>query len=126
MSPFVRQQPEQNVKDGIYRAVISDVEGNVGSRFSTRRDLVRVAFDLVEEIDGQRPRLWLVVSPNLQGRLQALVEAALGRKLTAEEIEGFELEDILGKEINVVIAQALTRGGFPYSKIITFLPVEAK
>jgi len=124
MSTLVRQKTEQKLGDGIYRAVVADVEGNVGSVFSSRRDLVRVALDLADEIDGRRPRLWLVCSPNLEGRLQALVEAALRRKLTTEEAEGFELEEILGKEVNVVVAQAHTRGGFPYARIITFFPVQ--
>ena len=125
MSPLVRQRKEQVLKDGIYRAVVADVEGNIGSVFNARRDLIRVALDLVEEGESHGNRLWLVTSPNLQERLQALVEAALGRGLTDEEREGFELEEIIGKEVNVVVAQARTRGGFPYSQIVTFLPVEA-
>jgi len=126
MSTVVRQRPEQKLGDGIYRAVIADVEAGVTSRFNTKGDLVRVALDLVEEIDGQKPRLWLNASPNLQGRLQNLVEAAMNRKISVEEASGFDLEEIIGKEVNVVIAKAQTRAGFTYSQIITFLPVETK
>jgi len=55
-----------------------------------------------------------------------LVEAAMNRKISVEEASGFDLEEIIGKEVNVVIARAQTRAGFAYSQIITFLPVETK
>jgi hypothetical protein len=103
--------------------VIADLEIGVPSRFSAREDLIRIALDLVEEINGQKPRLWLVCSPNLQGRLQTLVEAAMNRKLTDEEADGFELEEVLGKEVNVVVAQAQSRGGLSYPRIVTFFAV---
>lgn len=64
---------------------VAQVEPGIASRFNTRDDLVRIGFDLVSDTEGERPRLWLVASPLLQGRLLALVEAVLNRKLTAEE-----------------------------------------
>src|SRR5438128_2671613 len=66
MSTVVRKRSETPIADGVYRAVIADVEPNVQSRFSSRDDLVRIAFDLVQESEGQRPRLWLVTSPILR------------------------------------------------------------
>ena len=122
----VRKRPGQALADGVYRAVVADVEPGITSRFSSRDDLVRIALDLTEEVDGQKPRVWLVASPTLQGRLEALVEAALGRKLTVDEAEGFELEEILGKDVNVVIAGVRGEGGVSYSRVITFLPVDTK
>lgn len=123
MSTVVRKRSEIAIADGVYRAVVADIEPNVPSRFSSRDDLVRIALDVAEEINGQRPRLWLVASPVLQGRLEALVEAALHRKPTEEEAEGFDLEELLGKEVNVVIAGVRGQTGMTFSRIITFLPI---
>lgn len=126
MSTLVRQRREHKLRNGVYRAVIADIEDNISSRFNSREDLIRVALDLVNEVEGQKPRLWFISAPNLHGRLEALVEAALGRKLTEDEAEGFELDGILGKEVNVVVAQTPNPSGFMSSQIITFLPVEAQ
>ena len=120
----VRKRPGHELADGVYRAIVASIEPGITSRFSAREDLVRIGLDLVDEIDGQRPRVWLVASPMLQGRLQALVEGALGRTLTADEAGGFELEEIQNKEVNVVIAAMRGESGFSYSRIITFLPIE--
>jgi hypothetical protein len=128
MATIIRQRRGPQLRDGVYRAVVADVEPGIASRFSSREDLVRVSLDLVDEINGQRPRLWLVSAPILYGRLQALVEAALRRPLEENEAEAFDLEDIIGKEINVVVAQTATPGGFMSSRIVTFLaltPIEA-
>jgi hypothetical protein len=124
MSTIVRRRSEVPIADGVYRAVIADIEPNVPSRFSSREDLVRIGLDLVHDIDGQRPRLWLVATPVLQDRLQALVEAALRRPLNDDEADGFDLDELLGKPVNVVVAGVRGRTGATFSRIITFLPAE--
>jgi len=63
MSTVVRKRSETPIADGVYRAVIADVEPNVQSRFSSRDDLVRIAFDVVQDSDEHRPRLWLPSLP---------------------------------------------------------------
>jgi hypothetical protein len=123
MSTIVRRRTDSKLPDGVYRAVVADVEPGIPSRFTTREDLVRVSLDVTETIDGQRPRLWLVSAPILCGRLQALVEAALHRTLTDDEAETFDLDEVIGKEVNVVLAQVTGSGGFTSSRIVTFLPV---
>ena len=128
MSAVVQQKAQKpKLADGVYRAVVAAVETDgVQSRFDSRSDLVRIGLDLVEEMDGQQPRLWLVSPPNLQGRLKSLVESALGREITSEEAQGFELEQIMNKDVDVVVAETRTKEGFSYSRIITFLPVVEK
>jgi hypothetical protein len=123
MATIVRHRRDPKLRDGVYRAIIADVEPGVASRFSPREDLIRISLDLVDEVDGQRPRLWLVAAPLLHGRLQALVEAALHRPLTEDEDEAFDIEEVIGKEVNVVVAQATSAGGFTSLRIVTFLPL---
>jgi hypothetical protein len=124
MSTIVRKRSEVSIADGVYRAIVADIEPNVPSRFSSREDLVRIGLDLAQAVEGQKPRLWLVSTPVLQDRLQALVEAALRRSITDDEAEGFDLEELLGKSVNVVVASVRSRAGVTYSRIITFLPTE--
>ena len=123
MSTVVKKRSEVPIADGVYRAIVADIEPNVPSRFSSRDDLVRIAFDLVQDGDGQRPRMWLVASPVLQGRLQTLVEAVLRRKIGDEEADGFDLEELLGKEVGIVVANMRGQTGI-FPRIITFLPVD--
>lgn len=124
MSTIARKRPGIDLADGVYRVVIAQVEPGIASRFNTRDDLVRIGFDVVTDAVGDRPRLWLVASPLLQGRLLTLIEAVLNRKLTSEEEEGFDLEELLAKEVCVVIAGVRSHNDATYSRIITFLPAE--
>jgi hypothetical protein len=124
MSTIVRKRSEVSIADGVYRAIVADIEPNVPSRFSSREDLVRIGLDLAQAVESQKPRLWLVSTPLLQDRLQALVEAALRRPITDDEAEGFDLEELLGKAVNIVVASVRSRAGVTYSRIITFLPTE--
>jgi hypothetical protein len=119
MTTLIRIPQIHSLPDGVYRATIASIEPNIPSRYSSRADLLRIAFDL-EATDGQTSRLWLTTLPVLNGRLDALIRAALGRILSEEEAQTFNVEELVGKQVGVLITQGVSRSGVRYPRIVTF------
>lgn len=57
-----------------------------------------------------------------KSRLRAVLESWRGRKFTAEELEGFDLQNILGKPCFINLVQA-EKGGKTYSNIASIMPL---
>lgn len=107
--------PVAKIKDGTYRAVVSAIR-----QFSNTYGL-RVGFEftvLGGQFDGET--LMRSTAPQLtkQSKLAQVIEGVLGRELTAKEINsGFDLEQLIDKECNILVLQSKSKAGAVYSNV---------
>lgn len=104
------------IPTGLYGVQIADV--NIKSRFNrfkgVEEDCLNYHFTILSNgvcEDGTEIRgrfLWHVMSPSLNTKswLFKLATAVAGRALTKEEMETFDPESLIGKQVNVMLEQA--------------------
>ena len=89
--------PVASVKDGTYRAVVSAKGGQ---------------FDGATVMRSTAPQL------TKQSKLAQVIEGVLGRELSPKEISaGFDLEDLIDKECNILVLQSKSKAGAVYSNV---------
>ncbi len=115
---LVKQQqatPEAKVKGGTYKAVLSSIK-----QFTNTYGL-RVGFEFTVvggQFDGET--LMRSTAPQLtkQSKLAEVIAGMLGRDLTDKEIQGgFDLEDLLNRECNILVLQSKSKNGAVYSNV---------
>ena len=115
---LVKQQqatPVAKVKDGTYKAVLSSIK-----QFTNTYGL-RVGFEFTivgGQFDGEK--LMRSTAPQLtkQSKLSQVIEGVLGRGLTDKEItSGFDLEQLIDKECNILVLQSQSKAGAVYSNV---------
>ena len=53
-----------------------------------------------------------------QSKLAEVIEGILGRELTDKELQGgFDLEDLIDKECNILVLQSKSKAGAVYSNV---------
>lgn len=120
-----------------YTAQISDV--SLVTQFDqykgVERDLLNFQFTILDNketgsVESTRGRLvWQRVSQTLGGRskLGKLAIAVYGRELTKEEMESFDPEDLIGKQVDVMVVQNPSADGTTiYNNIISVSKVVKK
>lgn len=120
-----------------YTAQISDV--SLVTQFNkfkgVEEDLLNFQFTILDEKitesgESTRGRLvWQRVSQTLGGRskLGKLAVAVYGRELTKEELEGFDPEALIGKQVDIMVVQnPSTDGTTIYNNIISVSKVIKK
>ena len=96
------------------------------------RNKVRIGFELTEEKhvfkDGEEAKPFVIsssytLSLGEKSNLRPIVEGILGKKLTEEEIEHFDLESIIGKSCLVSVIYAKSQNGTLYANIASTSPL---
>jgi len=107
--------PATSVKDGTYKAVLSDIK-----QFTNTYGQ-RVGFEFTVqggECDGETVLRSTAPQLTKQSKLAQVIEGVLGRELTAEEFgSGFDLEQLLGKECQILVLQSKSKAGAVYSNV---------
>ena len=115
---------EYPLEDGVYRAVVTEIQSNIKSHFNDRSDLIRIGFDVLHQPNGLRPRMWFTSTPEVKGRLAALIAVASGIKPIDElEVAPEDLKGLVGKEVSIVLAHVKGSHGRSVPRIITFIPI---
>lgn len=90
------------------------------------REVFKVVFEVDEERDdGTRYAVWSKpFTPNLgeKANFRKFLRSWFGRDLTAQELEEFETEDLIGKPAHVVIDQEESEKGDVYANIVVIKP----
>lgn len=116
---------EYLLEDGVYRAAVAEIQSNIKSRFNDRDDLIRIGLDILHQPNGLRPRMWFTSTPQVRGRLAALIAVASGVKPLDElEVAAEDLKGLVGKEVNLVLVRVKTTNGRWLPRIMTFLPID--
>ena len=114
--------------EGLHNSVCCDVidKGLVQTEWGEKYQ-VQIRWQL-EEIDPEAnpPRPFLVMatytnSLHEKSRLRPMLEAWRGKKFTAEELDGFDLEKLLGAPCQVQVVHAITNKG-TYANVQAVVP----
>lgn len=124
--------------EGVYTAQLADINllENVITSFAPEgKTLLEFKFVILDDIEipaeGTTPAsttrgrfLWHRMSPSLNEKatMSKLVKAILGKTLTPEEAATFNLEDLIGKQCQVVVTSNPSKDGTRvYSNISNYL-----
>lgn len=115
---LVKQQQSKavaTVKDGTYRAVVSSIRqfaNTYGERIGFEFTVKGGQFDGLTVMRSTAPQL------TKQSKLAQVIEGVLGRELDANEIgAGFDLEQLIDRECNILVLQSKSKTGAIYSNV---------
>jgi hypothetical protein len=107
--------PVAQIKDGTYRATVSAIR-----QFSNTYGL-RIGFEFTVQggqFDGATVMRSTAPQLTKQSKLAQVIEGVLGRELTAKEIgTGFDLEQLIDMECNILVLQSKSKAGAVYSNV---------
>ena len=130
MSAIIARRPRSTytaAPEGLHAAVCVDVvdlgivQGAYGAKHKVR---VVWQLDLVDEDHGRRFDVARVYTLSLHERaaLRKDLESWRGRKFTEVELDGFDLEKLLGVNAQVNVTQDLSDDGAVYANVSTVVP----
>ena len=115
---LVKQQQSKavaTVKDGTYRAVVTSIRqfaNTYGERIGFEFTVKGGQFDGLTVMRSTAPQL------TKQSKLAQVIEGVLGRELDAKEIgAGFDLEQLIDRECNILVLQSKSKTGAIYSNV---------
>lgn len=117
--------------EGLHPAVCVDVVdlGLVKSTFdgkTSERHMVRLVWQIEEEDSkGRRftPIQQYTLSLNEKAKLRQHLEAWRGKKFTKEELDGFDLERLIGVSCQLQTVQNIATNGRTYSNVQAIVPL---
>jgi len=124
---IIAREPESKYTpcpEGLHPAVCCDVidlgliEGQYGQKHK-----VKIRFDVRPE-DGESYQMtkWYTLSLSEKANLRKDLETWRGRKFTAVELGGFDLEKLLGVNAQVQVVHAPGDDGKVYARVLSIIP----
>ena len=103
------------IKDGTYRATVS----NLKQFANTYGERIGFEFTIQGgQFDGERVMRSTAPQLSKQSKLAEVIEGILGRELTEKELQGgFDLDDLIDKECNILVLQSKSKAGAVYSNV---------
>lgn len=103
------------IKDGTYRAVVS----NLKQFANTYGERIGFEFTIQGgQFDGERVMRSTAPQLSKQSKLAEVIEGILGRELTDKELQGgFDLDELIDKECNILVLQSKSKAGVTYSNV---------
>lgn len=126
MSRIVHESNSGFLPAGIHTVKVTSIE-DAENTIDPNKPTFQIHLQSTEEIDGQfrTARFWTSPVLHSKGKLKPFSEAVLGRNLTSEETRnGFDVDTLIGKQVCVVIRDAVSKTGNQYAKVVDFLPVK--
>lgn len=107
--------PAALIKDGTYRAVVS----NLKQFANTYGERIGFEFTIQGgQFDGERVMRSTAPQLSKQSKLAEVIEGILGRELTDKELQGgFDLDELIDKECNILVLQSKSKTGAVYSNV---------
>lgn len=133
--PIIAREPETKfapAPEGLHQAVCVDVhdEGIKETQWGDKHKVLLVwQLEVREETpEGRRheARGYYTLSLSEKANLRIHLECWRGRKFTAEELEGFDLEKLIGVNCQLQIAHNLGDKGKTYANIQAIVPFNPK
>jgi hypothetical protein len=129
-----KKKAEASVKPGTYLAicvVVADLGEQYNAKFDKYSSKLQLAFEIPSEritVDGEDKPCWVMqdytASLNKKAGLRTLITSWLGRELTADEEECFDVSQLLGKPCMLSVTVAETDSG-TYSNIAAVIGLPA-
>ena len=107
--------PAALIKDGTYRATVS----NLKQFANTYGERIGFEFTIQGgQFDGERVMRSTASQLSKQSKLAEVIEGILGRELTDKELQGgFDLDELIDKECNILVLQSKSKAGVTYSNV---------
>ena len=107
--------PAALIKDGTYRATVS----NLKQFANTYGERIGFEFTIQGgQFDGERVMRSTAPQLSKQSKLAEVIEGILGRELTDKELQGgFDLDELIDKECNILVLQSKSKAGVTYSNV---------
>ena len=107
--------PAALIKDGTYRATVS----NLKQFANTYGERIGFEFTIQGgQFDGERVMRSTAPQLSKQSKLAEVIEGILGRELTDKELQGgFDLDELIDKECNILVLQSKSKTGAVYSNV---------
>jgi hypothetical protein len=114
--------------EGLHQAVCVDVVelGLVKTSFGDKHQIeIRWQLDVEDEGAGLRPlvRRRYTLSLNEKAKLRIHLEAWRGRKFTPAELEGFDVETLVGVNCQIQIVHTLSDDGRKWANVESVVPI---
>lgn len=107
--------PAALIKDGTYRATLSNLKqfaNTYGERVGFEFTIHGGQFDSQQVMCSTAPQL------TKHSKLAEVIEGILGRELNTQELQGgFDLEELLGRECNILVLHSKNKSGTVYSNV---------
>jgi hypothetical protein len=116
---------------GAHQAVLVDIQdlGEMDDGFGGRKPFIKYVFQLAETMDNGKP---YVVSQRFnatlhnKGKLRPFIQSMRGKPFTAEELKGFDDEELVGKNYLLNIIHNIGKNGGTYANIASASPWDTK
>lgn len=123
--PLIAKAPERRLCPmGAHKAKVEKIELKHHPEWGER---VLFIFLLVGRAwdDGMPIRVFTEAGNTLtrKSKLRKIVEGILGRTLTKEEVQGFDLETLIGLDCQIVVKHEEGLDGNTYSRVETVIPL---
>ena len=103
------------IRDGSYKATLTSIKqfaNTYGERIGFEFTISGGQFDGEQVMRSTAPQL------TKQSKLAEVIEGILGRDLTDKDLQGgFDLEDLIDKECNILVLQSKSKTGTVYSNV---------
>lgn len=122
--PIIVKSSTRILPPGTHPVRVASIESVENIRDPAKQQL-EITLESTGSSYGEPPSVRFWTSPVLhpQGKLLPFVEAVLGRPLSAEEQrDGFIVDDLIGKELSVIVKTATSQNGKAFSKVVEFFP----
>ncbi len=115
--------PEGNHKGGIFE--VEDL-GMMDTAFGQKHKVCVKIESRTAQLDDGRPAIiyeWWTVSSHKKSTMRQRRETLLGRKLTDEEADGFDTDELVGTEVGFVVEHNVS-GESTYANIVNMWPLD--
>lgn len=132
--PIIARRPESNftpAPEGLHQAVCVDVwepwESENPFKSGDMVDQTRIVWAL-EAVNPETGRAFQVsqiyrLSLHEKAKLRQHLEAWRGRKFTEKELEGFDLEQLIGKNCQIQVIHNVKEGGSVFANVQAIVPL---
>lgn len=118
---IIVQSSSITFEPGSYRVIVDQISF-VDNPFQPSKQQLEVVLRLAED-DSQTIRFYTAPILHPKGKLLPFCQALLKRVLTDTELKnGFDVEDLLGKDLIIDVVNALSKEGAGYAKVVNFSP----
>jgi hypothetical protein len=117
--------------EGQHQAILVDIIdlGELDDGFGGRKPFIKYVFQLAETMDNGKP---YVVSSRFnatlhnKGKLRPFIQSMRGKTFTAEELKGFDDEELVGKNYSLNVIHNVGKNGGTYANIASVAPWNTK
>lgn len=114
--------------EGLHQAVCVDVvdKGMVTGQYGTKHQIqIRWQIDYADEETGRRPLVVksYTLSLNEKAVLRHHLEAWRGKQFSAQELDGFDLENLIGANCQLQVVHNLGKNGTTYANVQAVVPL---